>query len=150
MNALTSQAARRGFRAAGLPRTLTPIVSHTMRELNRHIQWGNPVVWNRRWERVKEIGQAIRDQQTYESPVYRHRGLSKTASSQMSRNSPSLSRPRESKQTGIDKTTVVMATLGIMVSFSLIGPMIAKRAKWVDPLEVAEAKLDDPHGLVLK
>jgi hypothetical protein len=68
----------------------------------------------------------------------------------MSRNSPSLSRPRESKQTGIDKTTVVMATLGIMVSFSLIGPMIAKRAKWVDPLEVAEAKLDDPHGLVLK
>ncbi len=145
VNAFAKQATRRAARAADIPRILMPAVHNAVREINRQIQWGNTKVWQQRWEFTKQLARTIQQQQTEVSPVYRHRGLSKTVRAHVGPN-PEIAPPTRNN----NRTTIVMSGLAAMALFSLVGPVVAKKVNWNDPLKTAEARLSDPVDIQLK
>ena len=147
MNTFTSQVARRGLRAAGLPRHAIPLAIGFVREMNRHIQWGNKQVWTQRLNTAKQMYGEFLDWQRQVSPVYRFRGGSATVRPHLSRETvrdkyrePS-SFPNSGKR--IDSSTIIVAGLGFVVIASMAGPWLAKKVHYVDPLDVREQSINN-------
>lgn len=147
MNTFTSQVARRGLRAAGLPRHVIPLAIGFVREINRQIQWGNKHVWTQRINSAKQMYGEFSDWQQQVSPVYRFRGGSATVRPHLSRETvrdkyrdpPCV--PQSSKR--IDSSTLFVAGLGIVVIASMAGPWLAKKVHFVDPLDLREQSINN-------
>lgn len=144
-NTFTSQVARRGLRAAGLPQHVIPLAIGFMREMNRQIQWGNKQVWAQRINLAKQMYGEFLDWQQQVSPVYRFRGGSATVRPHLSRETvrdkyrDASCVPQSSKR--IDSSTLFVAGLGFVVIASMAGPWLAKKVHFVDPLDLREQSI---------
>ena len=148
MNSFTSQFARRGLRAVGVPRMVVPMAVGVVRELNRHIQWGNKAVWSRRLTDAKRMYSEFLDWQREVSPVYRFRGGSSTVRPHLSNETvrdkyrdPSIGLKSSGKSKKFDSSTVIVGGLGFVVLVSMAGPWLAKKVNYVDPLDMRESSM---------
>ena len=152
MTSFTTQIARRGFRAIGVPNSVVPLLAGIVRRINHQIQWGNKIAWEKRMQTVQDLYREFLKEKHNVSPVYRFRGPSetvRTASGETRRVQPSSTpkpEPRsrlEKLRAKIDSSTLVLGGLSFVVIASIGGPMLAKRVKWVDPLDVTSSRLDN-------
>ena len=153
MTSFTTQIARRGFRAIGVPNSVVPILAGMVRRINYQIQWGNRAVWEKRIQTAKDLYQEFLKEKHDVSPVYRFRGPSetvRTASGESRRYVPETPPPRPEPTTRlgklrakIDSTTVIIGGLGFVVLASMGGPILAKKLKWIDPLDATSSRLDN-------
>ena len=151
MTSFTTQVARRGFRAIGVPNSFVPVLAGIVRRINYQIQWGNRAVWEKRAEKAKYLYQEFMKEKHDVSPVYRFRGPSDTmrsATGESRRFVPEIPVPEPTTRLGklrakIDSTTVIIGGLGFVVFASLGGPMLAKKLNWVDPLDATSSRLDN-------
>ena len=152
MTSFTTQIARRGFRAIGVPNTVVPILAGIVRRINHQIQWGNKHVWEKRMQTIQDLYREFLKDKHNVSPVYRFRGPSetvRTASGETRRvSTPHIPNPEPTSRFGklrskIDPTTLVLGGLSFVVIASLGGPMLAKKVKWVDPLDATSSRLDN-------
>jgi len=146
LNAFTVQSVRRTLRAAKVPPVSVPIIVGLVREANRHIQWGNGPLWNRRIAKAKEFFAEFKQKQNEISPVYRFRGGSRTVSPFLSHETvrDKLRDPNlnvSSRKSRFDPSAIFLGGLGFVVFASLAGPAIAKQINTVDPLDARETQL---------
>ncbi len=147
----TTQLARRGLRGLGVPRTVLPIATGIIREVNRYIQWGNSAVWNKRKEWVLQRFAEFREKQNEGSPVYRFRGGSSTVRPYLSHETirdkyrdPSLVKVNPDSK--FDTSTVIMGGLAFVVIASLGGPALAKKVHFIDPLDVRDNEIQSSNS----
>ena len=153
MTSFTTQIARRGFRAIGVPNSVVPILTGIVRRVNYQIQWGNRAVWEKRMQSAKDLYQEFIKEKQDVSPVYRFRGPSNTvreASGEFHRPVSEIPKPKsepttryEKLRAKIDSTTIILGGLTFVVFASMGGPILAKKLKWVDPLDAASSRLDN-------
>ena len=145
VNGFTSQVARRYLRRIGAPSMIIPMVTATVREVNRKVQWGNTALWKRRAE---AFGQFLQESQNRPlSPVYRFRGGSGTMRRLTSpRPLASVAAGKSARTSRFDSTTVLLSGLGLVVIGSIAHPMIAKKVNFVDSSAPNSGSPDDSHS----
>ena len=144
MNSFALQSVRRTLRASGVPRISFPIILGLVREVNRHIQWGNTALWRKRIDACKQLFGELRHKQNEVSPVYRFRGGSKTVNPFLSQETVrdkmrDPHRPTPGKS--IDSSTLFLGGLGFVILASMLGPELAKRINTIDPLDARESQI---------
>ncbi len=156
MTSFTTQIARRGFRAMGVPNSVIPFLAGIVRRINYQIQWSNSALWKQRTEEARNLYREFLKERHEVSPVYRFRGPSETvrraSGDRTGRIQPvpvvnaQVKEPSsrfEKLRHKLDSSTLVLGGLGFVIVTSMGGPMLAKKMNWVDPLDAASSRLDN-------